>query len=216
VKKKRATQEPTQHSLAEFWNWFRRNAQALANRQNEALVADLDRRVADLNSGLSWEIGPGLSKPWQFVISPNLNRDLRDLAQSLISHAPALADWEFHSTRRRKDWNYTFEIEVDRGGTRKHLNASAWTFVLLRHPNGLREILLKAERLPKLSSEQRQLAASIVLESVLGEDLLLDSVDEFELVGELDLRFADRQRPIQGLYAALAGSVSVPKQTSNP
>jgi hypothetical protein len=203
--KKRAAKDPSQQLLHDFWDWFSRNAELLAKLQNKALVAELDKRVVNLNSGLSWEIGPGLSKPWQFVISPNLNRDLRALARSAISYAPALADWEFHSARCRKDWNYTFEMEGD-GGARKHLNASTWTFVLLRHPNGLREILLKAERLPVSGSEQRRLAASIVLESALGEDLLLDSVDEFELVDELDSQFTDRQRPIQDLYPALAAS----------
>jgi hypothetical protein len=149
------------------------------------------------------------------VISPNLNRHLRALAQSVISRAPALADGEFHSARLPKDWNYTFEIEGDRGAARKHRNASAWTFVLLRHQNDLREIPLKAERLPKLSREQLQMAASIVLESILGENLFLDPVDEFELVDEFDSRFADRQRPIQHLRAALATSArKLCRQTS--
>jgi hypothetical protein len=91
------------HSSSEFWSWFCLTAEAIAlNPHDSALLAELDVRVQRLNPKFSWEIGPGLSKPWQLVISPSLNRDLRELAKSIVAASPALRDWEFHSARQPK------------------------------------------------------------------------------------------------------------------
>jgi hypothetical protein len=197
---------PTTKESHEFWRWFRENAEAIATRPtNAAILEDLDRRLRDLDPRLSWEIGPGLNKPWQFVISPNLNRNLRGVARSIISRAPVLDDWEFHSGRQPKDWNYSFEIESTDGGRKKRVSAAGWTFVLLQYPDGIHEILFKAEDSRILNADERSQAAAIVLESVLGEDMLLDAVDDFELVDELEPRFVGKQRPIEELYRAVAG-----------
>ena len=89
------------------------------------------------------------------------------------------------------------------------VDATNWSFVLLRYPDGVREILLKSTELPALSNEERWQVGAIVLESVLGEDSFLDAVDEFDIVGEFEPRFAAKARPIQSLRAAVMGSESL-------
>ena len=207
---------PETKLIKEFWRWFRENAETIATHPtNKPMLDDLDLHVRGLDPNLSWEIGPGLSKPWQLVISPNLSRCLRKVARSIVSHAPLLDDWEFHWARQPKSWNYSFEIVGAEGG-RRVLSAADWTFVLLEYPDGVHEILLKANSGPNLNNNERSQAAAIVLESVLGEDLLLDAVDEFELVDELEPHFAEKQRPIQELYSAVAGTErSSPRRTTD-
>src|SRR5258708_49788 len=101
-----------QTKIGEFWHWFRDVAGMLAaNVESPALVKELDDRVRQFDPELSWEIGPGISKSWQLVISPNLNRDLRDKARAIVSGAPVLAGWEFYSARQRKEWDYKLELE---------------------------------------------------------------------------------------------------------
>jgi hypothetical protein len=190
----------------EFWNWFCENSGALAsNPQSPALLREIDDRIRALNSRLSWEIGPGLSKPWQLVISPDLNRGLREIARSIVSQAPVLDAWEFHSARQPKDWDYKFELEAVEGKKPIKVDASTWAFVLLEYPDGSREILLKGRNLPVLTDAQQQQAAEIVLESILGEDTFLNAVDDFELVNQLEPRFAKKQRRIQQLREAVLG-----------
>ncbi len=192
-----------ENQIGAFWEWFREVAEALAaNAKNSALVKELDSRVRDLDLKLSWEIGPGLSKPWQLVISPNLNRDRRKRAREIVARAPALPAWEFHSARQPKKWHYKLTL----GGDRVPIDASEWTFVLLRYPDGAHEILLKGKGLPPLSDEERWQAAAITLESILGEDMVIDRVNKFELVDELEPRFAEKERPIQHLLEAIAGA----------
>jgi len=191
------------NQVSEFWDWFRDVADALAaNVENSSLLTKLDSRVRNLDPNLSWEIGPGLSKPWQLVISPNLNRDLRERAREIVARAPTLRAWEFHTARQPKEWNYKLEL----GGDKVPVDASDWTFVLLKYPNGVHEILLRGKGLPPLSDDERWQAAAITLESILGEDMVLDRVDEFELVDKLEPRFAESERPIQHLREAVAGS----------
>jgi hypothetical protein len=68
------------------------------------------------------------------------------------------------------------------------------------------EILLQGKGLPPLSDDERWQAAAITLESILGEDMVLDRVNEFELVDQLEPRFAERERPIQHLREAVSGT----------
>jgi hypothetical protein len=197
--------EKTKHSqtrTVDFWDWFRGVADLLsANPEDSALLKELDGRVHNLDPKLSWEIGPGLQKPWQLVISPNLSRELREKTRLIVARAPGLPAWEFHAARQPKNWHYKLEL----GGDKVPIDASTWTFVLLRYPDGVREILLKGRDLPPLSEEERWQAAAIALESILGEDMFLDRVNEFELVDELEPKFAEKERPIQRLHQAVAG-----------
>jgi len=196
------TTNPLQIRIGQFWKRFRSIAPALARRPEDSLlVAELDRQVCNFDSGLSWEIGPGITKDWQLVISPNLNRRLRKLARDIVSRAPVLPNWEFYSARQAKTRSYKFQFGPDK----VPLDTSHWSFVLLRYPYRAHEVLLKADNLPPLSQDEKRQAAAMVLESILGEDLLMDRVVAFELVNELEPRFLDKQRPIQTLPQAVTG-----------
>jgi hypothetical protein len=193
--------------LREFWVWFEQNANRLSdNSTDPELLDELDLRVASLDARLSWEIGPGELKPSQLVISPNLNRDLRDLARLVVDHAPVLGGWEFYAARPPKSWSYEFELGDADPATRTTVNASDWTFVLLEYPDKAHEILLRSKLASKLSSEQRDSAAATVLVAILGEDLFLDYIEWYELVEEFEPRFAKKERSIRDLRNAVLGS----------
>jgi hypothetical protein len=193
--------------IEQFWDWFRSIVPALeADVSNGTILQELDARVHQLDPKLSWEIGPGVSGPWQLVISPNLDRALRLRAREIISQAPVIAGWKFYPARMPKEWQYRFLLARSDGKTPLELDASSWGFVLLQYPDGAREILLKAQNLPILDSVERWQAAAITLESILGEDVLLDKVGEFELVDELEPDFADKVQPIERLRKAVLGT----------
>jgi len=191
--------------IDEFWKWFRSVAEMLAaNVESPALVAELDSRLRALAPDLSWELGPGLFSPCQLVISPDLDRDRREEARATVARAPVLPSWEFHSSRQPKEWDY--KVELDTGERTESLDASSWRFVLLQHPDGAHEILIKGNNISRLDDKERWQAAAIVLESILGEDALLDRIDEFELVDQFEAPFTARGRPIQELREAIMGS----------
>lgn len=199
-------QNAAKSSISDFWDWFCSYAEAIsADVENQDRLIELDRRVLGLAPGLSWEIGPGKLKPWQLVISPNLDHKLRETSRSIVAQAPNLDNWEFYSARQPKDWKYKFELRNEGNAEKFFIDASNWDFVLLSYPDGDREIILKAPGLRALSDEERWHVGAIVLESVLGEDAYLESVGDFELVDEFETQFSAHARPIQLLRAALMG-----------
>ncbi|HEY6183999.1 MAG TPA: hypothetical protein VIW67_17255 [Terriglobales bacterium] len=190
-------------NISSFWIWFSAVADKLAiNVEDNSLLTELDKKIQKLDPRLSWEIGPGRTREWQLVISPNLDVELREIAEAIIAKAPILPQWQFYSSRRPKEWNYQFQLEC--GGRLRNVDASGWKFVLLEYPDAIFEILLEGQEALSLEDDQRWQAAAIVLESILGEEPLLGKV-EFELVDKLESQYSADARPIQELRQAFLG-----------
>jgi len=66
--------------------------------------------------------------------------------------------------------------------------------------------LLQGNNLPALDDDERWQAAAVTLEGILGEELILENIDEFELMDRFEPRFVVQQRPIQGLREAIVGA----------
>ena len=189
-----------------FWAWFSGIAAPLASDiENPSLLERLDKWILELDSRLSWEIGPGSSEPLRLVISPNVDLNMLPTARKIVSAAPVLDGWEFYSARRPKNWDYKLLMERSEGGNPVQLDASDWGFVLLQYPEGARELLLRANNLPTLNDDERWQAAAMTLESILDEEELLNKISEFEIVSQLEARFAAREKPIQHLREAVLG-----------
>jgi len=190
--------------LNEFWCWFSDKAQDIASEAHPELLDVLDTKLREVDPRLSWEIGPGRHEPWFLAISPNLDKDLADEARKVVAEAPEIQGWELYAMRQPKQWDYKVEIDEDGSAQSLSLDASKWQFVLLRYPDGLREVLLTSSNLPTMTENQRWQAAAIVLEGILGEQVMLEKIDEFELVPKLEPRFAEKQRPISALKGVIA------------
>jgi hypothetical protein len=137
------------------------------------------------------KIGPGLVKSWQFVFSPNLDPDLRSVTSDIVRDAPIFDDWEFFSVRQPKQWEYKFELAAG-NGKRLKIDASEWRFVLLRYPDSQHEIVLEGKDAPDLNDDEAWQAAAIALESILGEDILMNGAIQFSLLRHLPTRDGKR------------------------
>jgi len=185
-----------------FWTWFTEIAQSLAyNLDNPHLLEELDRRVSELHPSISWEVGPGRKASSQLVISPNLDRDLLPITRRIISYAPSMANWEIYAARQSKQWNYILKIE-DESGMELCFDVSSWTYVLLKYPQGDYEVVIKSNKpLPSSKDVCWQISA-IILESEMGEELLLEKIGTFTLVEALDAKWLAREKPIKDLRRA--------------
>jgi hypothetical protein len=121
----------------------------------------------------------------------------------VIEASPNLPEWEFLSSRPPKNWDYVFQLQRDEGEALR-IDASDWTFVLLQYPDRSREILLKGDVAAQISEDERREAATIVLESILGEEKLMDFTGSYELVGDIDACFIASQQPVQRLSEAIS------------
>jgi hypothetical protein len=163
-----------------FWEWFiSASDRLLGGSENEALMRELDERVREIHRGLIWEICPGGLRPRQFTISPNLSPMLRPAAREIIHAAPVLAYWEFYATRQPKAWDYKINLD-SHNGQRIELDVTDWVFLLVPCFNGKLAVLLSSKTVPPLNENQRRQAAADVLCNLLGEDLVMDEIEDFE------------------------------------
>ena len=136
--------------LNEFWEWFSENAKDIAAEARPETLGVLDEKLHGVDPRLSWEIGPGRHEPWLLSISPNLDRELIEESRAVVSAAPEVPGWEFYAMRQPKQWDYQVEIDEDGSSRSICLDASTWQFVLPRHPDGFREVLLTSSSLPPM------------------------------------------------------------------
>jgi hypothetical protein len=182
--------------IVEFWSWFVSVADLfIAETVEGELTRQLDRRLRRLHRGLIWETGPGTLRERQLTISPNLNPNLRSAAQEIVFGAPDLANWEFHPARQVKEWNYRLFLDR-RGGRLVTIDASKWGFVLLRCAEGKHQVLLSAKNLPRLQKSRRHKVAADVLCNLLGEEVVLDAMTDFDVVLKFPSLIARRSAPI--------------------
>jgi hypothetical protein len=185
--------------IAEFWKWFSSINELLENNiDNNELLSTLDEKISELNPMFSWEIGPGAIADWCLTISPNLDAKLLKETEEVICLAPNISQWEFSSTRQKKSWDGFFKMEKS-DGTTISLDSRNWKYVLLKYPNGECEILLTSERATELNSDDRWTAAAIVLEGMLGERLIMEKIESFNLYENLEPRLALQAKPLEQL-----------------
>lgn len=194
--------DPANQAIDDLWNWFADAANKIAaNPRDQKLLATLDSSLTAIHPDIAWEIGPGTNTEWQLVISPDLNVDLLSLTEAIVSKAPRLPDWEFYPCRQPKDWNYRFELQHDDGRIIP-IDARNWKYVLLRYPDGGTEILLHGDNVDHLGETERNQAAALLLQGVLGEKILLNPDLFFALSPTIEERFRDREKPIIAVASA--------------
>lgn len=176
-------------TIKAFWKWFASVSGKLdsSDFSDTELVAELDRRLFNIDSRINWEIGPGIRTSCQLVLSPNFSDDLVPICRTFLDLAPPIKNWTFLLYKPRKDWHNELTVE-DAGGQSIQLDTNGWTYVLLRYPDGDSEILIAAnEALPfEKESRLRWLAGALVLEALLGEEVVMKHVQTWELVDYMD------------------------------
>ncbi len=167
--------------ILNFWNWFRKRSDNLhSDNYDQNVLNELDRIISKW--GLTWEIGPGLSKDYSFTISPNGEKELLAKTNYIIDKAPKLDNWEFYSAKQPKEnWYLAKLIDAD-----IKINASNWTYVLIKYEDEKIEILLKADSLASLDRETKELAAGLILTNLLGEKLKTQKIDFIDFVEKFD------------------------------
>lgn len=118
--------------------------------------------------------------------------------RAIVSAAPSIPDWEFHPAKPPKEWTPVFEIQDDEGDA-VEVDASEWTFVLVRYPDGSTEAMVEAANLGHVSPERRRWAAEIVLDGLLGEEKRLNDIDNVTVVDRLDDAMKMSAKPIAAL-----------------
>jgi hypothetical protein len=163
--------------ILNFWSWFAKNSNNLhSDNYDKNILNELDTIISDW--GLTWEIGPGLSKDYSLTISPNGDKKLLDTTNYIIDKALSLDNWEFYGFKQPKEiWHL-----ATLGDTGFQINASNWSYVLLKYEDEKIEILLKADSLANLDPETKELVADLILTNLLGEKIKIEKIDFIDIV----------------------------------
>jgi hypothetical protein len=160
-----------------WWRTFADESKALAaslNSPESQLFAErLQERLAQIDSRLCWEIGPGVAgKPHRLVITPEMDMELRPLTQTLLERAPDVPGWEFYSHRlveSAETLPYTLEHRV--GRVPRDLRA----FVEIAGPRKLAVRFVSADFTEGDDEEPAETdcaAAFVAAETLLGEEFV--------------------------------------------
>lgn len=192
-------ESPDEHadSIRAFWDWFRGRVAVGLDPDDPRIVPEFERHLAAIHPDLSWEIGPGSRARNALAISPSGDLALRPLADSVVSSAPSIRNWEVHSGRQRREWSPEFRIELKSGGV-VAVDATDWKFALLRYPDGVHELVILASH-SGLEGDALHSAVSFVVESALGEYDAMGLLDSLTIDVEEDPRLQGKLRPISEL-----------------
>lgn len=184
------------YDIERFWNWFVSNAERIEvmieTSNSSRLASELGTRVSRLGKGLAWEVGPGLVEPYAFVISPNGMREMLALTEQIVSKAPRVKKWEFHSAKPPKEWDYCFEIYNKRGQA-VLIDASESEYTAVAYNNfEFFDITILVKSLPALDKEAREQVGRIIVEGVLGERVFLESIGTVSLVDQVEPQDQER------------------------
>ena len=75
---------------------------------------------------------------------------------------------------------------------------------MLQHSDGTRELLLFGDGISSLDENTKRNAAVIVLESILGEETVMQQIPVFELLENSDSPFPGKERPLSALAECFA------------
>jgi len=185
-------------SIREFWSYFARAAPFLAgNLLNEKMQDELDLQVARLGSALSWEIGPGSSKPNALAISPGGDPDLLSITRTVISEAPPIDGWEFHPAKPPKKWDLQFSLSE--GSEVVDVDARSWRYTLLDFGDGVYDLTLEAQNLNAVGDELRSAAGEALVEGILGEERRIEVIGRIDVVTRMSRGAAKEAGPIANL-----------------
>ena len=184
------------NSIDDFWNWFLTIEGKLSEGVfTDEMLNELDSRILAFGQ-FTWEIGPGKIKENSFVVSPGGDKDLLDVSKEIIASAPLHPKWEFYPAVPIKAWEYIFNFQsID--GNLIELDASGWEYVLLEYPDETVEIILKAPSLMELTVDDRIIAAEILLDGAIGEEIRIEKIGFIDIVGEFEQEYKDRSSPIK-------------------
>lgn len=197
-----ASTHPSDAEIHEFWAWFQTNAQELGRDfHNSALLAELDTRLACIGVA-GWELGPGSATRYALAISPDGNRDQLPLTKRIVALSPTVPHWVFLAARPARPSPFLFTLQRN-GQNDLAVDASEWRYVLYRFPDGLMDIVLEQARLQDVSEEERYMAATIMLDALMGEAERLTRFREIEPVATLDTQLSGRSSPVSTLLQHL-------------
>jgi hypothetical protein len=163
---------------AEFQQQTERLDRVFHGREQFDLPEWMHEHLGAIDPRLRWEFGPAVrADGHRLVITPESERGLRPLAQSILDAAPPIAGWEFYGYRLAEDVDEAARmVEARRAGT---ITGAVCEVALGEH--GLIDLTYRSPDTDGPDDEQARNAAFVATETLLGEDVLDHHIGAIEV-----------------------------------
>lgn len=195
-----AAHEQTIRQIDAWWREFSRNTERLDAlfRQDEQwdLPEWMHENLQSINPEMMWEFGPALNgRGHRLVITPEIQSELRPLADDIVARAPRIEGWEFYTYRVPENVESTLQtVEA-----RCNLDISNVTVAVAVGQHNRIDLSFRWKRLPN-DEDQAFNAAFVAAETLLGEKLLDRWVGTIDMVDDGNpVEYAQRFLPLDRL-----------------
>jgi hypothetical protein len=193
--------------IQDFWEWFDENRQVIEKVVSESLhpqtnyvVEQLDQHLLGMGK-LKWQLENPQPFKFTLTLSPNNERKLLAITQSIVQNANKAHGWEYHHAIPGKS---TYEVDLyDIEMEIRSITAHHWKVIPLIEPDGRYELLIDAPELFELDEDTQLIAVDLMLTDVLGEELKINCLSGFQIVEGVEDNQTDDVIPIQQLSQIL-------------
>jgi hypothetical protein len=163
-----------------WWAHFQNKRKAIEGFLNGRGHVDIEDFMADclqnIDENLMWEFGTESGgERYQLVITPETERHLRPLVETIIASAPKLTNWSFYGYRQPHGFEDTAELVKDHTG----VDTSAISFKATLTEDHLIELLFDYKG--QKGAESLGDAVFMATEYLLGEEVLDRWIGEMEV-----------------------------------
>lgn len=167
-----------------WWQEFSRKTDqldALFRQDEQWDLADwMHRELQAIHPELMWEFGPAMrTHGHRLVITPEIQSELRPLADTIIERAPRIEGWEFYSYRLVE----SVEVALQTVEVRCDLDIKEVTVAVSTGENNRIDLAYRWKQLPS-DDDQAFNGAFVATETLLGEELLDRWVGVINLVDD--------------------------------
>jgi hypothetical protein len=176
--------------IEDFWDWFEENEEDFLRTLYQGTEEGLkqlkevfDQKILAFGH-FTWEINADANKKYQFVISPNREFELLQLAKNIIKEAPELEHWTFLYAKEKVSYIEPFKI-YDESLDPHLVNVATWKYKLEGDT-----VLVHAPTLLNIDQDTEQHALDLVITAKLGEENRILTIQNIKKVPSSDDTFS--------------------------
>ena len=172
--------------IADWWKEFAEKKSDIEKFLRSELDWNIDEWMTTalqvVDEEIMWEFGAEISGDYQLIITPESERQLRPLVNSIIEQAPQIASWRFYAYRQPQNFSDTEDIVLDRTG----IKISDMKAIVQAGDGNLVDVLFVSSNFKPAKEETFTHAAFLTTEYSLGEEILDNWIGAVQVVSPTD------------------------------
>ena len=170
---KTANTNPTlKQRVAEFWQWYAKNAErvykAIENKQCSGLQPEVSEAVDRWLTGMAWVFGPGANNQGHsFTLSGEGVLPRQFVAEYWLQQAPQLPGWTFYASRQPMNEARDFTLRLDQ--KENFRPGEFWVCPYVDDQEEEIDIAVWHPSIHRLDEDARLQALFLMLDEILGE-----------------------------------------------